>query len=130
MNETRESEDFARTGLFLSTGGILCPSLYKSGRTDRPFLVEPYRGGYRITLRRARQPFVEPVYLGCDPLDGFLHLVELPEDHDDGLTGLHGKRMRREVGLHHPVNLLLKRAVRACPSHSSLLRWLPGLSHL
>jgi hypothetical protein len=34
MKETWESEDFARTGLFLSTGGILYPSLYRGGRTE------------------------------------------------------------------------------------------------
>src|SRR5438552_18922344 len=36
MNDTRESDDFARIGLFLSTGGILYPSLYKRHRTAWP----------------------------------------------------------------------------------------------
>src|SRR5437660_912044 len=34
MKETRESDDFARTGFFRSTGGILYPSLYNFGRTE------------------------------------------------------------------------------------------------
>jgi DNA modification methylase len=36
MKDIRESEDFARTGFCLSTGGILYPRLYKPDRTDNP----------------------------------------------------------------------------------------------
>jgi hypothetical protein len=55
MKETRESEDLARLGLFLSTGGILYPPLYRNDRTEvKPLIgLDPGIARYVETLRQA-----------------------------------------------------------------------------
>jgi hypothetical protein len=55
MKEMRDSDDAARTGFCLSTGGILYPRLYRRHRTDKPALkgLDPGIAEYVNALREA-----------------------------------------------------------------------------
>lgn len=79
----------------------------------RPFVVEPWGSGYRVTLRarRWRRRFPKPVYLGCKPFDGVVEGLEVPHEREDELLHLH-RTGGAEIHTRHVVNLLLEGAAR------------------